>query len=125
MDRWWAWTRGALALAWVGCGPDVTSATSGDGDGDGDGTGESITLDDGWEVGSLPTGEEGEADGEGGTCLGECGVECFEDAECGPGGVCDEYQCDPLAPIARCEGAASWHVRSQGIGPGSSRVRRR
>ncbi|HET6582939.1 MAG TPA: VCBS repeat-containing protein [Nannocystaceae bacterium] len=115
------WMRpGALALALVGCGPDVTSAASGEGEGDADGTGESITLDDGWEVGSQSTGEDGEADGEAGdTCLGECGVECFEDPECGAGEVCDEYQCDPLAPIARCEGTASWRVQSQGIGPGA------
>jgi len=116
MGGWWGWTRpGALALALVGCGPGVTSATTDEGDGDG--SGESITLDDGWESLTLTTAEEGEDDGEGDTCLGECGVECFEDPECGPGRVCDEYQCDPLAPIARCEGAPGWQVWSQTIAP--------
>lgn len=106
--------RLAIVLALVGCGPSVAL----DGETEGTAGSESTASVPGPTASSptpspdatslpattvAPDGDDGE---DGDTCLGECGVECFADDECGPGGYCrDDNTCGTLPQLQPCENA--------------------
>jgi hypothetical protein len=102
-------TRIGLAglLGALACGPQVQVDDETGGDGSSTGaqtttTGVSTVLPS--TTGETSASPDDSVDGDVTTdCRGECGVECFSDRECGPGGYCtDSNQCGRLPELLPC-----------------------